>query len=109
MRLGLVFSILITLLAFGCNQAPSPPRPTTTPTPALRRPMPPKNSRIALEELIGKSVGEIVDHTPLDIEKDFVIEESLGVGRGVKGKGPDEEEVWLYVSKDKTQRKELEE
>jgi len=54
-------------------------------------------------------VGEIVDHTPLYLEKGFVIEESPGVGRGVKGTGPDEEEVWLYVSNDKAQKKELEE
>jgi hypothetical protein len=60
-----------------------------------------------LEDLIGKTVGDVVDHTPLDLGRDFVIEEATGVGRGVKGKGPDEEEVWLYVSKEKAQKKEL--
>jgi hypothetical protein len=110
MRLHPISPIVMTALVLGCTQAPNPPtRTTSVPVPVARGPRPPKDSRIQPEELIGKTVGEIVDHTPIYLEKGFVIEESLGVGRGVKGTGPDEEEVWLYVSKDKAQKKELEE
>jgi hypothetical protein len=78
------FVLLGVSILFGCAKT----APPTVEPPAVE----PK-------DFLGKSVGEVIADVPMELGKYFVIEEPPGVGRGIEGKTPAGDEIWVYVDR----------